>query len=192
MAKNIEVETYRFVGDSSVNQVKFIQNGQHLGTYTQTQIIESLSKNSKHIQGGIKLKTKENDPRQGYIIYYGSDKNQPKQFIKIIFDKKNLEIGDPNALAIENLCKNSVSIKNNKILKFVVKGVSVALVTGAVIGALAVGLKKENKLQEHDAQQYQQFLHEQRMEEGTYSDWLEENGIEFNLDENEIESSRSR
>ena len=179
MGKGINLETYRFVGDSSTNKVKFSENGKTVGTYTQTEVVEALSQNRKHINGGIKLNTGESSSKSAYLIYFGGSKNEPKQIIKIIFDKKNIELGDPNALAIENLCEYSIKVKNNRIKNAILSGVASITIVGGLVGGMIWAGSKEQEYQKQETEQYQQWLQEENKENDTYKSWLEEQNIDF-------------
>ena len=146
MGKGRIIETYRFIGDSSVNKAKCIENGKTVGMYTQTDIIAALAEHREDIKGGFKLKTKEDDPRRAYVIYFGGTKDQPKQYVKIIFNKEILEMGDPNALAIENLCEYSVRVRKNNIKIGVLSAVGSIAIFGTLIGCMIWADQKESEL----------------------------------------------
>lgn len=176
-----QIETYRFIGDSSVNRAKKMVKGEPTQTYTQSQIIEVLNNNKHLVCGGSKLKAKKNDTRLGYAIYYGKDKTNPDQIIKIVLDKESLEKGDVNALAIDSICQHSIrinKINNKKLALYAVAGTLGGLV---IAGSLMMGMmladKEESKQRKSDVEEYQQWLHEQRIENGTYKSLLEEQGL---------------
>lgn len=132
MKKNIEIETYRFVGDSKENTAKLITKGEPVKDYSQTSIIKALNENKQYVVSGTKLKSSIDNPRQAYLIEYGTDKENVEQIIKIVIDKEVLLSGDPNALAIENLCKQSINVK--------IKNTAVKVLAVATVAITAVGL----------------------------------------------------
>lgn len=176
-----EIEKYHFVGDSKKNIAKRIVKGEPVSSYTQTGIIEAFNSNKNLVCGGSKINMGENNTRVGYIIYFGKEKSNPDQIIKIILDKEMLEKGDINALAIDSLCQYAIRInkKNNKKLA-IMAGASVLAaigLAGALIGGLMWASEKEQEIQDKETRNYQDWLQEQRMENGTYKSWLEEQGL---------------
>ena len=98
-----------------------------------------------------------------------------------------IEKGDVNALAIDSLCQYSIRVnkKNNK--KLAVAAIASVLAGLGVAGAIVSGMiwadKKEQKMEEEKINNHQEWLHQERMENGTYKSWLEEQGL---LDESSI------
>lgn len=74
MKRDIEVEKYRFIGDSSVNRVLCTNADGSKTQYTQTDFIAALAQNKKNIKGGRKLKFGANNGKVSYLIDYGNDK----------------------------------------------------------------------------------------------------------------------
>ena len=181
MKYNGEIETFRFVGDSTTNKAKKMINGKTVATYTQTGIIDTFNKNKHLVCGGSKLISKKNDSRIGYMVYFGKDKTDLDQIIKIVLDKESLEKGDINALAIDSLCQHAIRINkiNNKKIALVATASVLGglVVAGSLIGGMIWADKEETKNRKSDIEEYQEWLHEQRMENGTYKSWLEEQGL---------------
>lgn len=166
MGKRIEKETYEFVGDSKNNLVFQMQNGKMIGTYSQTSIIRGLNENKQYVVSGKKIKSPIDNPRQAYLIYYGKDKEHVDQIVKIVIDKKNLENGDPNALAIEGMCLSSVNVK---IKQWAIRALAVtsAVVVMSGIGyGIVKGFEKESKAREEKLSGYYEQLNDQRIEKG--------------------------
>ena len=163
MKKNIEVETYRFVGDSKENVAKYLSKGQPVKDYSQTKIIEALNANKQYVVKGTKLKSSIDNPRQAYLIEYGKDKENVEQIIKIVVDKEQLLAGDPNALAIENLCKQSINvkIKNNAITFLKIATASLAAV--GLAGAFIAAANGEAKYQDDKMESYRQEMQQEQM-----------------------------
>lgn len=182
-----QIETYRFIGDSSSNKAKKIVKGKPTETYTQTGIISAFNENKHLVCGGSKLITGKNDPRIGYVVYFGKSRSNPDQIIKIVIDKEMIEKGDVNALAIDSLCQYSLKVnkKNNKKLATgaIAGTLGGLVVAGALVGGMFWASKKEDDMKNKDSQNYQEWLHEQRIENGTYKSWLEEQGL---IDEESI------
>lgn len=182
-----QIENYRFIGDSTTNKVRRMVKGEPTTLFSQTDIISVLNNNKNLVCGGSKLTTGKNDSRIGYIIYFGKEKFNPDQIIKIIIDKEVLEKGDVNALAIDSLCQYAIRVnkKNNKKLAIsAIAGTLAGLgLAGAIVGGIIYADKKESKIQDKKNQEYQEWLQEQRMENGTYKSWLEEQGL---IDEDSI------
>lgn len=176
-----QIETYRFIGDSSVNKAKKMVKGEPTKAYTQTDIIAAFNNNKHLVCGGNKLITGKNDPRVGYVIYFGTSKSEPEQIIKIVIDKEMVEKGDVNALAIDSLCQYSLRVnkKNNKklVLGAIAGTLGGLVVAGSLIGGMIWAGKQEGKVQAKETEDYQKWLTEQRMEEETYKSWLEEKGL---------------
>lgn len=162
---NIELEKYKFIGDSNVNEAICIRNDGSKHYCTQTDIITALVQNKKYIKGGTKLKLNKDSKNVSYLIDYGTDEKQPKQLIKITFDKNNLLKGDPNALAIDSICNKAVILKKNNIKKMIITGTAAALVGAGIAGAMAVGFayaaEKEHEIQNEETRQYQKWLEEE-------------------------------
>lgn len=182
-----QIETYRFIGDSTVNQAKKIVKGEPTETYAQTDIIDAFNNNKSLVCGGNKLITGKNDSRLGYIIYFGKEKSNPDQIIKIVLDKEVFEKGDVNALAIDNLCQYAIRVNKRNNKKLAVAAIAGTLgglvVAGSLVGAMIWADKKEGEIQNEKTEDYQEWLREERMENGTYKSWLEEQGL---LDEESI------
>lgn len=174
-------ETYRFIGDSTTNQAKRMVKGEPIQTFTQTSIIEAFNDNKNFICGGSKLLTGKNDSRVGYMVYFGNDKTNPEQIINIVLDKDVLESGDVNALAIDSLCQYAIRVNNKNNKKLALAAIAGTLgglvVAGSLIGGLIWADSKEQNLQEEKANEYQGWLHQERMENGTYKSWLEEQNL---------------
>lgn len=183
-----QIEKYRFIGDSTTNKAKRIVKGEPTELFSQTDIIEAFNNNKSLVCGGSKLITGKNDSRVGYIIYFGKEKSNPDQIIKIILDKEVLEKGDVNALAIDSLCQYAIRVnkKNNK--KLAISAIAGTLagigLAGAIVGGLIYADKKEGKIRDKEISDYQSWLQEQRMENGTYKSWLEKQGL---IDEDSID-----
>ena len=176
-----QIETYRFVGNSITNKAKKIVNGKTVAMYTQTGIIDTFNENKHLVCGGSKLFSKKNDSRVGYMVYFGKDKTNPDQIIKIVLEKESLDKGDVNALAIDSLCQHAIRINkiNNKKIALVTTASVLGglVIAGSLIGGMILADKEESKNRKSDVEEYQQWLHEQRMENGTYKSWLEEQGL---------------
>ncbi len=185
-----EIETYRFIGDSTINKAKKLVNGKATATYTQTGIINTFNNNKHLVCGGSKLMVGKNDARIGYVVYFGKEKSNPEQIIKIILDKEALEKGDVNALAIDNLCQYSIKVNKRNNKKLAISAVAGTLGGLVVVGSLLVGImladKKKSEHRKNDVEEYQEWLHEQQMENGTYKSWLEEQGLIDNDSVDEI------
>lgn len=170
-------ETYEFIGDSRENKAKRKVSGEPTTLYSQTDIINAFSENRGSVCGGTKLYTKKDDSRLVYMVYFGKERFNPDQIIKIIIDKENLEKGDVNTLAIDSLCQYSIRV-NQRYIKKIITGVIAGSLTGvAMIGMLIAGLKyaneKEGKVQAEANKQYQEWLKQQQMQKGTYKESLE-------------------
>ena len=148
-----QIETYRFIGDSSVNEAKRIVKGEPITTYAQTEIIAAFNNNKSLVCGGSKIATDKNNPSVGYMIYFGKEKINPDQIIKIVIDKESIEKGDVNALAIDSLCQYAIRVnkKNNKKLAMgAIAGTLGGLVlAGSLIGAMIWADQKEGENQNH-------------------------------------------
>lgn len=169
MKKNdIELEKYIFIGDSSVNEAYCIQNDGSKHYCTQTDIITALAQNKKYIKGGSRINISSESDSISYLIDYGTDEKQPKELIKITFDKNNLLKGDPNALAIDSICNKAIVIKKKNIKKMIIAGTAAALVGAGLAGAMVVGFgyaaKKEQEIQNEETRQYQEWLEESKKE----------------------------
>lgn len=167
-----DIETFKFVGDSSVNRAKKMVKGKPTETYTQTDIIDALNSKKHLVCGGSKLISKKNDPRIGYIIYYGKEKSNPEYIVRIIIDKEMVEKGDINALAIDSLCQHSIRVNhrnNARIAAAVgVAIVSAGIAVGAFIATVSWALDKEDAQKKSDTDAYLKWLQEQRLENGEY------------------------
>lgn len=148
MKNKIEVETYRFIGDSISNRVKKIEsiNGERqiTGNYTQTSLIKSLNECKKYMISGRKVSTGKAD-RAIFQVDLGTDKEHVSQIIQIVMDQANLDKADPNALAIENLCNYSIKVKHNRIRNTIVATLVGTAVTYAAIVGFVEADKKESK-----------------------------------------------
>lgn len=166
MKKNIETETYRFVGDSKENLAVQIINGRRAGSYSQTSIIRGLTENKQYVVGGKKVKSPIDSPRQAYLIYYGKDKEHIEQIVKIVVDKQNLEKGDPNALAIDGMCLHSVNVKiKNWAVKALAATSVVVMMTGLAYGFIKAG-QQEDRIQRDKMDSYFEWMNEERAENG--------------------------
>lgn len=166
MKKNIEVETYRFVGDSKENVAKYIVKGQPVKDYSQTKIIEALNANKQYVVSGTKLKSSIDNPRQAYLIQYGKDKENVDQIIKIVIDKDQLIAGDPNALAIENLCKQSIKVKIKNTAVKVLAVATVALAAAGLTGSFIAASNMDAKDNESKMSSYTQEVQQEQMLNG--------------------------
>ena len=144
MKNKIEVETYRFVGDSKVNKVKKMEtiNGERqvTGNYTQTSFIKSLNECKKYMLSGRKISTGKDD-RAIFQVDLSEDKENVSQIIQIVMDQANLDKADPNALAIENLCNYSIKVKHNRIRN----AIAATLVGTAVGYVMLLGFVEADK-----------------------------------------------
>lgn len=171
MKNKVEVDTYRFVGDSKVNEAQNISNGQLCGSYTQTEIIKVLNDNRDFVCGGSHPET-GNSPRDIFLIYFGKDKKNPDQLIKIIMDSENITNGDPNALAIQGMCNHAIKVKYKNIRHKVIATTAGALATIGLMGTLVGGMiwadKKETEYQQEKNSSYQEWLEEERRQNGIH------------------------
>lgn len=148
MKNKIEVETYRFIGDSASNKVKKLENingkREITGNYTQTSVIKALNDCKKYIVSGRKINTGLED-RVTYQVDLGKDAEHISQIVQIVMDKSNLDKADPNALAIENLCKYSIEVKHKNIRANI--AIALALLGGVAIfaGSFKYADKKESE-----------------------------------------------
>lgn len=163
---NIELEKYKFIGDSNDNQAIYIGSNGSQSYCSQTDIIAALTQNKQYIKGGSKIS--DNTKNVSYLITYGNDNNKPKELIKITFDKNNLLKGDPNALAIDSICNKAIVIKKKNIKKMILSGTAAALVGAGVAGAIVVGFayaaQKEHEIQNEETKQYQEWLEKSKKE----------------------------
>lgn len=170
MKKNIEMEKFRFVGGAQNNEAVCIKNDGTMMNCTQTVIIEALAKSKKYIKGGKKIDFGENSGVVSYLIDYGSKDDNPKEMIKITFDKKYLLDGDVNALAIDSICKNAITIKNNNVKKKILKGTALVLVSAAMVGTMVAGFSyaasKETEYQTKKTEEYISKLNQERFKNG--------------------------
>lgn len=182
---NVELEKFMFIGDSDVNEVICIKSDGSKAYCTQTDLIAALTQNKKHIKGGSKLKLSDNDKKISYLINYGNNENEPKELIKITFDKNNLLKGDPNALAIDSICNNAITVGKKNIKKLILSGTAAALVGAGLAGAMFVGFayasKKEQEYQNQETKQYKEWLE--------YEKQKEKLGLNINDDALEINES---
>lgn len=186
MGKGIITEKFQFIGDSNVNKVKVIEDGKTKGIYSQTEIITLLAQSKEYVHGGIKLKTKDNSPKQGYIIYYKGTEEEPKQFIRITFDKANLEKGDINALAIDNICKYSVKVTSNRIKAGILASVATVGIAAGFVGALVWADKKEQDIETKKNEEYQKYMQEERMKNTDNTEWLNRVDDVLEIDEAQL------
>lgn len=188
-----QIETYRFVGNSITNKAKKIVNGKTVAMYTQTGIIDTFNENKHLVCGGSKLFSKKNDSRVGYMVYFGKDKTNPDQIIKIVLEKESLDKGDVNALAIDSLCQHAIRINkiNNKKIALVTTASVLGglVIAGSLIGGMIWADQKEGEVQNKKVESHQDWLTEQRMENGTYKSWLEEQGLIDEESVNEVLNS---
>lgn len=190
MKKKIETETYRFIGDSTQNLATLIENRKAVGNYTQTSIIKALSDNKQYVVSGQKLKSSIDSTRQAYLISYGKDKENVDQIIKIIVDKENLEKGDPNVLAIDNLCNQSINVKIKNTAIKVICGAALALVTIGVVHGIVKADEKEFKANSETMTSYVDELNEERLQNGVNP--IEMNNVEIQYENIEENYNRSR
>lgn len=186
-------ETFKFIGDSAGNKAKRIVKGEPTETYTQTDIIAAFNDNKGLICGGSKLNTGKDSPSIAYMIYFGKEKSNPEQIIKIIINKSMIEKGDINTLAIDSLCQYSLRVnkKNNKklILGTIAGTLGGLVLAGSMLGGLVWADKKESEIQNKKAEDHQEWLTEQRIGNGTYKSWLEEQGLIDEESVNEVINS---
>ena len=194
-----QIETYRFLGDSFVNKAKRIVKGEPIETYTQTDIIAAFNDKKHLVCGGSKLHTGKNDPCVRYMIYFGKEKKNPAQIIKIVVDKESIEKGNINALAIDSLCQYAIRVNkrnNKKLAMSAIAGTLGGLVlAGSLIGGMIWADQKEGEIQNKKVEDYQEWLKEQRIENDTYKSWLEEQGliVEDNINNNiDLEQTHGR
>ena len=144
MKNKIDVQTFRFMGDSSENKAVRLENvgkkREITGRYTQTAVIRTLNECRDKILGGRRVKLKLDD-REIYEIDLGSNPEKIEQIIKIIIPSESLKNGDPNALAIQNLCKYSIEVKKSNVKA----NVALAIVTIGVVVATIVGFVDAEK-----------------------------------------------
>lgn len=200
MKRDIEVEKYRFIGDSSVNRVLCTNADGSKAQYTQTDFIAALAQNKKNIKGGRKLKFGANNGKVSYLIDYGNDEKRPQQMIKVTIDEENIAKGDVNALAIDSICQHSIKIGKNNIKKKILSGVAMTLVTvsfaGILVGGFAYASKKEDEYQKQRMEEYITQMNEARRENGLdpldYDGYSDSNYEETDVNEDEITSGKSK
>lgn len=137
--KEIKIDKCRFIGDSHINDAVFTHYDGTKRKCTQDDVIELLVRFKRHIKGGRKLDLGDNNTRVSYLIDYGIKENEPKEMIKITFDKSNLLLGDANAVAIDSICQYAVTVRKNNIKKKIRSVAAMVLVTSSLVGT-AVGL----------------------------------------------------
>ncbi len=202
MKKDIELEKYRFIGDSSVNKVVCIKADGSQIECTQTDFISALAQSKKYIKGGSKLKL-NNSGKISYLIDYGNDEKEPKQMIKVTIDEENLSKGDTNALAVDSICQHSITVRKNNIKKKVLAGVAMTLVTaglaGVLVSSFAYAAKKDAEYESKKTESYVSQLNEERRKNGlddlTFGDNTNASQIDYEnliLDDNSITSGRSK
>lgn len=194
MKKDIELEKFQFVGDSSVNRVICTKADGTKITCTQTAFITALAQSKKDIKGGRKLKLNTNSDKVSYLIDYGKDENEPQQMIKVTMDKESIAKGDVNALAVDSICQHSITIEKNNVKKKVLEGIAMTLVTAGLAGALVGGFvyasKKETKYESSKNHDYITQMNEERLKNGveplTFDDDLSEFSYENPIDDSMI------
>ena len=200
MKKDIELEKFRFIGDSGVNWVICTRADGTKVTCTQSDFITALVRSKRHIQGGRKLNLSTNSSRVSYLIDYGKEENEPQQMIKVTMDKENIAKGDINALAVDSICQHSITVRKNNLKKKVIDGVVTVLVTvsltGALIGGFTYAAEKEAKYESEKMHDYITQMNEERRKNGleplTYGeDVSSEFGHEDSMDDN-LTSGRSK
>lgn len=200
MKKDIELEKFRFIGDSGVNRVICTRADGTKVTCTQSDFITALVRSKRHIQGGRKLNLSTNSSRVSYLIDYGKEENEPQQMIKVTMDKENIAKGDINALAVDSICQHSITVRKNNLKKKVIDGVVTVLVTvsltGALIGGFTYAAEKEAKYESEKMHDYITQMNEERRKNGleplTYGeDVSSEFGHEDSMDDN-LTSGRSK
>lgn len=200
MKKDIELEKFRFIGDSGVNRVICTRADGTKVTCTQSDFITALVRSKRHIQGGRKLKLNTNSSRVSYLIDYGKEENEPQQMIKVTMDKENIAKGDINALAVDSICQHSITVRKNNLKKKVIDGVVTVLVTvsltGALIGGFTYAAEKEAKYESEKMHDYITQMNEERRKNGleplTYGeDVSSEFSHEGSMDDN-LTSGRSK
>ncbi len=200
MKKDIELEKFRFIGDSGVNRVICTRADGTKVTCTQSDFITALVRSKRHIQGGRKLNLNTNSSRVSYLIDYGKEENEPQQMIKVTMDKENIAKGDINALAVDSICQHSITVRKNNLKKKVIDGVVTVLVTvsltGALIGGFTYAAEKEAKYESEKMHDYITQMNEERRKNGleplTYGeDVSSEFGHEDSMDDN-LTSGRSK
>lgn len=200
MKKDIELEKYRFIGDSSVNRVIGTRADGTKITCKQTDFIAVLAQSKKDIKGGRKLKFNTNSGKIGYLIDYGNDENEPQQMIKVTIDEENITKGDANALAVDSICQQAVTIRKNNLKKKVLSGIAMTLVTvsltGALIGGFTYAAEKEAKYESEKMHDYITQMNEERRKNGVEplpfgNDTSSEFSYEDSMDDN-LTSGRSK
>lgn len=170
MKKDIELEKFQFIGDSSVDRVICTKANGTKVTCTQTDFITALAQNRKSIKGGRKLRLNTNSGKVSYLIDYGNDENPPQQMIKVTMDEENLAKGDINALAVDSICQHSITVRKNNIKKKVINGVAATLVTisltGALIGGFIYAAEKESKYESERMHEYITQMNDERRKNG--------------------------
>lgn len=203
MKKDIEIEKYRFIGDSSVDKVICMRADGSTMDCTQTDFISALAKSKKHIKSGRKIKLNDNSGKVSYLIDYGNDENEPKQMIKVTMDEENIVKGDVNALAVDSICQHSITIGKNNIKKKVLSGVAMTLATvslaGALVGGFAYASEKDAEYEAKKTESYVSQLNEERRQKGlndlTFGDNTNASQIDYEnliIDDDSITSGRSK
>ena len=200
MKKDIELEKFRFIGDSGVNRVICTRTDGTKVTCTQSDFIRALVRSKRYIQGGRKLNLNTNSSRVSYLIDYGKEENEPQQMIKVTMDKENIAKGDINALAVDSICQHSITVRKNNLKKKVIDGVVTVLVTvsltGALIGGFTYAAEKEAKYESEKMHEYITQINEERRKNGLEplpfgNDTSSEFSYEDSMDDN-LTSGRSK
>lgn len=172
-----ETERYRFIADSGI--AKRIYPDGHEEIYDQEKIIRTLNVNKQYMIGGQKVNGPIDSPRQAYLIHYGFDKENVTQIIKIVVDKSSLEKGDPNALAIDDICRDAIKVKNVRIAK----NVGYTLIAGAAgIAFATMIISAATKESEADKNKNKEFIDEanrHRYENGIEQLGASQGGLTF-------------
>lgn len=152
MGKKVETDYY-----------KFVENGMALhladdSLVPQTKLIKALS--SEHVKNGKKLESTFDCCDQIYMFDCG------EEIIKIGVDRKLLENGDANALAVDGMCQNAIRVRNVNIRnKVIAGGLTVVFMVLTALG-FRYAAKKEAEIQKNEDSKYVQYINEQRNANG--------------------------
>ena len=200
MKKDIELEKFSFVGDSSVDRVICTKADGTKMTCTQSDFITALAQSKRDIKGGRKLKLNTNSGKISYLIDYGRDENEPQQMIKVTMDERNIAKGDINALAVDSICQHSITVRKNNLKKKVIDGIVTTLITvsltGALIGGFTYAAEKEAKYESEKMHEYITQMNEERRKNGVEplpfgNDTSSEFSYEDSMDDN-LTSGRTK
>lgn len=152
MRKKTQTDYYKFVENGMALHLK---DNELIG---QKHLIKALS--SEYVKNGKKLESTFDCCDQIYLFNCGDE------IIKIGVDKKSLENGDSNALAVDGMCKNAIRVRKVNIRNNIIAGgLSFALVVSMVLG-FRYAAKKEADIQREEDHQYISSLDEQRKDKG--------------------------